>query len=209
MKSSREELKKYGGYLQNDIDEFNKKLNLTRESLFNYIDRQIEYLINAKKECNKEFDYLDEENKKTSKINRQEFDKLCLLINQNDRNARIVSNLLEKFKQTFSMRPNMLKSIPEYYFQDIHIHDFIKNQQGNEEDTDDDNSSFTVTNEQSKVLWYTLFIEISLSLFSFYSSSNGSPSVIEHSFIPVKIETSDDIPTGSIGFSHHKQFASQ
>ncbi|CAF3984344.1 unnamed protein product, partial [Rotaria sp. Silwood1] len=40
MKSIREELIKY----DNDLNQFNEKSHLTRKNLFNYIDRQIEFL---------------------------------------------------------------------------------------------------------------------------------------------------------------------
>src|SRR5262249_53942321 len=82
-------------------------------------------LINIKKKYDEEFNYLKEETRKTYADNQREFQKLCLSINKNDHNPRIVSKLFEEFKQKFPMRPNMLKSIPEYCFKDIHINDFI------------------------------------------------------------------------------------
>ncbi|CAF1482223.1 unnamed protein product [Rotaria sordida] len=63
IESIHEELIKYDNYLQNDLNEFNEKLNLTRKNLFNYIDRQIELLKKIKEEYKREFNYLDEENK--------------------------------------------------------------------------------------------------------------------------------------------------
>ena len=76
LKPIREELRKYETSLENDNIEFNKKLNLTRDNLFIYIDQQIEYLNNIKKDFDEEFNYLDEENKKTCEINEQQFKKI-------------------------------------------------------------------------------------------------------------------------------------
>ncbi|CAF4120631.1 unnamed protein product [Adineta steineri] len=126
IKPIREQLKLYDNDLNNDIEEFNKKLNITRTNLFDYIDRQIELLNNIKQKYADEFNYLERENNKTCEINRHEFDKFCLLINQNDENPIKATNVLENIKKVFPFRPNMLKNIPEYFFQDISIDDCIK-----------------------------------------------------------------------------------
>jgi hypothetical protein len=169
LKSIREELTQCEVILNNDINEFTDKINLTRKNVSDYLDRQIEYLINSKKLFNEEFDYLEKENTTTCQINQQTFEKLCLSINQNDRDITIVSQLFEKFKQTFPIRPKMLKNIPEYHFQDIQIDDYIQKQK-----------TQIIFNDENK-------------------SS-------DHSFIPI-----DDVQPaeGSIGFSHHKQFAQE
>ncbi|CAF3508591.1 unnamed protein product [Rotaria sordida] len=128
----REELKNYEIILHNDLEEFRKKLNTTRTDLFSYVQRQIKYLNNVLEEYKQEFDYLDQENEKTCDDNLQQFHRLCLSINQNDKNQVVVKKLLQNFQSAFTMRPNMLKYIPEYYFKDIHIDDFIKKQIPNE-----------------------------------------------------------------------------
>jgi hypothetical protein len=179
MKPIREELRKFENYLQDDVDEFNSKLNLTRKNFSNYIDQQIEYLINIKNEYNDEFNYLEKENEKTCNDNQQKFNKLCLLINQNDNDPTIVSKLLEDFKQTFPMRPKMSKSIPEYYFKNIQIDDLIIKQ----------NCS---TTSSSPLLNKRLITE----------PSNDS-------FIPIDDTKMPSLPTTSIGYSYHKQLASQ
>lgn len=138
MTSIREKLRKYETTLNNDIDEFDKKLNTSRDDLFNYIERQIQCLRNVKRDYEKEFNYLHEENKKTSNENRMQFDNFCLLINQNDNYPARVENLLEDFERKFSLRPLMLKSIPEYYFKNIHIKDFIKDQNRDDSNFEED-----------------------------------------------------------------------
>lgn len=188
MKQIREELRKFQYSLENDIDEFNLKLNLSREDFSNYIDQQIEYLIKKRNEYNDELNYLDEENTKTCKDNQQEFDKLCLAINKNDHDRIIVSKLFEEFKQKFPMRPKMLKSIPQYHFKDIQIDDFIIKQNSSISPTTNENLSTSVINKPFKSY--------------------------EHSFIPIDTSTVDDtqsstLPTTSIGSSYHKKFASQ
>jgi hypothetical protein len=141
MKPIREELRKFENSLQDDFHEFNSKLNLTRQSFSDYIDQQIQYLINIKNEYNDEFNYLEKENEKTCNDNQQEFNKLCLSINKNDHDHIIVSKLLEDFKRKFPLRPTMLKSIPEYHFKDIQIDDFIIKQNSY------DNSSSPIINK--------------------------------------------------------------
>ncbi|CAF4964584.1 unnamed protein product [Rotaria sp. Silwood1] len=128
----REELKNYEKILHNDLEECHRKLNTTRRDLFNYIQRQIKHLNNVLEEYKQELDYLDQENEKTCDDNLQKFHKLCLSINQNDKNQAIAKKLLQNFQSTFTMRPNMLKYIPEYYFRDIHIENFIKKRTSNE-----------------------------------------------------------------------------
>jgi hypothetical protein len=144
LESIREELRIFENDLQNDLEQFNSKLNLTRKHLFNYIDQQIEYLNNIKNEFNDEFNYLEEENMKTCFDNQQEFQKLCLTINKNDHDQNFVSKIFKQFKQTFSLRPKMLKSIPEYHFKDIQIDHFIIKQ--NSPTIDNNNSSSPIIN---------------------------------------------------------------
>jgi len=143
--SIRKELRTFENYLQNDLQEFNSKLSLTRKHLFDYIDQQIEYLNNIKNEFNNEFNYLEEENMKTCQNNQQEFQKLCLTINKNDHHQSFVSKVFKQFKEKFSLRPTMLKSIPEYHFKDIQINDFIIKE--NSPRIDKNNSSSPVINE--------------------------------------------------------------
>jgi hypothetical protein len=128
LKPIREELRNFENCLQNDIEEFNLKLNLTRKNFLDFIKQQIEYLIKIQNEYNDQLNYLEEENLKTTIDNQQEFDRLCLSINRNAHHPKIVSQLLEDFKQKFPLRPKLLKSIPEYDFKDIQIDNFILKQ---------------------------------------------------------------------------------
>ncbi|CAF1247521.1 unnamed protein product [Rotaria sp. Silwood1] len=222
--TARTELRKLDIILNNDIEEFNTKLNSTREDVHNHIQRQIQYLLNFEKEYEQECDYLDEENKKTCQNNRQQFDKLCISINQNDNNPIIVQKLLHDFQQTFPMRPLMLKYIPEYYFKEIHINDFIQKRKVDQNKfennvltlpTHDYKSLSTMTNDDI----LTENIKSNQHLYlndqsELLCSSNQSPPMNERSFIPIESSPTDDrqssqIVSGSIGFSHHKQLASQ
>ncbi|CAF3629022.1 unnamed protein product [Rotaria sordida] len=226
MTTIRAELRKLETILNDDIEEFNRKLNSTREDICNYIQRQIQHLLNVEKEYKQQFNYLDEENQKTCQDNRQQFDKLCLSINQNDNNPIIIQKLLKDFQQTFPMRPTMLKSIPEYSFKEIHVNNFILKQKTNKnkfEDkiltlpTNDHNSFSPMTNDQLLIenneqdKHFNVYTNNQSELLC---SSNRSSPVKEHSFIPVKTSTADDtqissIVSGSMGFSYHKQLASQ
>ncbi|CAF4087345.1 unnamed protein product, partial [Rotaria magnacalcarata] len=145
MTEIRRQLKNYETILNDDVEEFDIKLNATRDNLSNYIQRQIQYLTNVEQQYQQEFNYLDEENKKTTKINRQQFDKLCLSINQHDDNSKIVTKLFEDFQKTFPLRPIMLKSIPEYEYKDIQINDFIE-QQKIDENRFEENLTLPTTN---------------------------------------------------------------
>jgi hypothetical protein len=186
MKPIRQELRKFENCLENDINEFNFELNLSRKNLFDYIDQQIEYLINKKKEYEDEFNYLHQENLKTCANNQLEFDKLCLSINQNDHDQIIVYKLFQQFKQTFPIRPKMLKSIPQYNLKHIHINDLIKRLS-------------TIDNSSSSPV-----IEKSLLTRNNQSESNNS-------FIPINIDDTQisSLATTSIGCSYHQQLASQ
>ncbi|CAF0942572.1 unnamed protein product [Rotaria sordida] len=217
----REELKNYEIILHNDLEEFRKKLNTTRTDLFSYVQRQIKYLNNVLEEYKQEFDYLDQENEKTCDDNLQQFHRLCLSINQNDKNQVVVKKLLQNFQSAFTMRPNMLKYIPEYYFKDIHIDDFIKKQIPNEsllilpknyynsystimngylstDKNESDHHDDSLSNDQSEYL----------------RLSNRFSSAKEHSFIPVESTSIDNlkippVKSSSMGFSYHKEMASQ
>jgi hypothetical protein len=193
MTPIREDLRKYKNFLQNDNEEFIKKLNLTRKHLFDYLDQHIEYLINIKKEFNEDFNYLDEENKKTCENNQQQLDRLCLAVNQNYHNSIRAFKLLEEFKQKFPLRPTMLKYIPEYDCKDININDFITKQEIKE-------NSSTVNHHSSSPL-----MKEQLLTNHNESSDHHNRSPPDRSFIPID----NSIPTGSIGSSHHKQFASE
>ncbi|CAF2712776.1 unnamed protein product [Rotaria sp. Silwood2] len=224
--TARAELRKLNTFLTYDIEEFNRKLNSTREHFCNYIQRQIQNLLNVEKEYKQEFDYLDEENKKTCENNRQQFNKLCISINQNDNNPIIVKELLKDFQGKFPLRPLMLKSIPEYYFKDIDINDLIRKQKINENEFEDnyltlptaDYNSFS-TNTNDQLLTENKkqdhhFNSYSNNKSELLCSSNRSSPVRERSFIPVQTSTADDtesspIVSGSIGSSYHKQLASQ
>ncbi len=184
MKSIRDELRKYGNYLENDIEEFNKKLNSTRKYLSDYLDQQIESLINLNNEYNDYFNYLDQENKNTCANNQTQFDRLCLLINRNDNDPVRVSQLLNQFKQNFPLRPKMLESIPKYVCKDFDIKDFITKQEINQNGIE----QTTIHSEQ---------ILTKQPQFSVHHNQS--------SFIPIP----NLQPVSSIGSSHHKQFASQ
>ncbi|CAF3707682.1 unnamed protein product [Rotaria sp. Silwood1] len=185
MKSIREELRKYENYLENDINEFNSKLNLTQKNLFDFIDQQIEYLKDIKNQYDDELNYLNKENIRTCVDNQQEFKKLCLSINKNDHNPTIVSKLIEDFKQKFPMRPKMLQSIPKYNFKNIQIDDFITKQNFSISPINDNSLSSSVINK------------------SILTESS------DHLSIPIDDTQISSLLTTSIGFSYHKQLASQ
>ncbi|CAF3303861.1 unnamed protein product [Rotaria socialis] len=225
MTEIRRQLRNYETILNDDVKEFDIKLNAIRDNLSNYIQRQIQYLANVEQQYQQEFNYLDEENKKTSKINRQQFDKLCLSINQYDDNSKIVTKLLENFQKTFPLRPIMLKSIPEYEYKDIQINDFIKKQEI-DENRFEKNLTLPTTNYEavSSTLNDDVLTENNEQDENFNTyrnspsellrSSNRSPSVQEHSFITTESSTIQNtqissLVSGSIGFSYHKQLASQ
>ena len=149
MRSVRVILREYDHILHDDQDEFDKRLNSVREDTFNHIERQIQYLVNVKQKFQRDFDYLDEENKRTCNDNRQRFNSLCISINQNDHNPVVVSKLLEDLRQTFPMRPTMLNSIPEYYYKNIHLDDFIKKENINRNQFEENSFKLTATNEYS------------------------------------------------------------
>ncbi|CAM4740325.1 unnamed protein product [Rotaria magnacalcarata] len=225
MTEIRRQLKNYETILNDDVEEFDIKLNATRDNLSNYIQRQIQYLTNVEQQYQQEFNYLDEENKKTTKINRQQFDKLCLSINQHDDNSKIVTKLFEDFQKTFPLRPIMLKSIPEYEYKDIQINDFIE-QQKIDENRFEENLTLPTTNYE--VVSTTLNDEVLTenneqdenfntyrnSSSELLRSSNRSPSVQERSRVTTETSTMENtqkpsLVSGSIGFSYHKQLASQ
>jgi hypothetical protein len=188
MEKTREELREYENHLQNDIDEFNSKLNLTRNDLFNYIDQQIEYLNRKRNEFNDQFNYLERENKKTCQDNQLAFNKLCLVINQNDQNPNIVSKYFEDFKRKFPMRPRMFKSIPQYHFKNIEIDDLIQKQNLSKSPIVNHHSSSPVTSK---------------------SSSDEHNELSNHSFTPIDDIRISPLPTTSMGSSYRKQLASQ
>jgi hypothetical protein len=184
IESIREELRIFENHLQNDLEEFHSKLNLTRKNFFDYINQQIEYLKRIKNDYNDEFNYLEEENIKTCQNNQKEFEKLCLSIKINDHDQIFVSKLFKQFKENFSMRPKMLKSIPQYHFKDIEINDLIFKQ----------NSPRIDQNSSSSPL-------INISSLDEHSQSSNE------SFIPITDTTT--LPTTSMGNSYRKQLASQ
>ncbi len=182
IESIREELRIFENHLQNDLEEFHSKLNLTRKNFFDYINQQIEYLKRIKNDYNDEFNYLEEENIKTCQNNQKEFEKLCLSIKINDHDQIFVSKLFKQFKENFSMRPKMLKSIPQFHFKDISIDDFIIKEDCSITSTIDNNNS---------------------------SSPIVNKTEYNQSFLPIDDTQISSLPTTSIGHSYHKQLASQ
>ena len=191
IETTQEKLQKYEDALQNDVQEFNSKLDLTRKQFSHYIDRQIQYLTEIKQQYYEEFDYLQRENNKTSQDNQKQFNKFCLLINQNDNRPIIVSKLFQEFKEKFPMRPSMLKSIPQYHFKDIQIdHLIIK-----------ENSPMSLISENNSSSSSSPLIDKSLS------NEDNQFSTIKKSTI-IHTET-PPFSTISIGFSSHQKFASE
>ena len=139
MISIRQDLRKFRNELENDFEEFQSKLNLTRKHVGYFIDQQIEYLKRFENEINEDLNYLERQNEKTCEDNKYEFDRLCLAINQNDQNLTLVQQLLTDFQTKFHLRPKMIQSIPQFQFKDIHIDDFIIKQS----DSNSSNQSFS------------------------------------------------------------------
>ena len=139
MISIRQDLRKFRNELENDFEEFQSKLNLTRKHVGYFIDQQIEYLKRFENEINEDLNYLERQNEKTCEDNKYEFDRLCLTINQNDQNLTLVQQLLTDFQTKFHLRPKMIQSIPQFQFKDIHIDDFIIKQS----DSNSSNQSFS------------------------------------------------------------------
>ena len=125
MQTVRQQLRQFQNSLENDFEEFQSKLNLSRKNLSFFIDQQIEYLKRFENEINEDLNYLERQNEKTCEDNKYEFDRLCLAINQNDQNLTLVQQLLTDFQTKFHLRPKMIQSIPQFQFKDIHIDDFI------------------------------------------------------------------------------------
>ncbi|CAF1222207.1 unnamed protein product [Adineta steineri] len=120
------QLQIYETELNNDYISFNDKLNLTRTDFFDNIHRLIKQLNDMKKEYEDKFRYLEHENKKTCDENQQQFNNLNYFLKTSENNQENILRKFNEFKGTFPMRPNMLKNIPEFNFQDMQIDYFIK-----------------------------------------------------------------------------------
>lgn len=126
------ELRFYENELKNDDKIFTEKLNLTRRHFSDYINSLIEKLNDIKIEYETEFNYLENEHKKTCDENQQRFNHLCILKNQHENDEEKLLKIFNEFKEIFPLRPNMFKNIPDLYFQDIPFDSFIKkNNQSN------------------------------------------------------------------------------
>jgi len=138
----RDQLRIYDIELKDDKKKFNEKLNLTRQNLFDYINRLIEQLNEIKREYELEFNYLENENNKTCHDNQQRFQDLQLFVDKYQNQQEKLGKYFNQFKETFPMRPNMFKNIPEFHLEDIHFDSLIRKS----------NQSTLITNHKNEKL---------------------------------------------------------
>lgn len=123
--SIREELRRLGGILEKDEDEFEEKWTNSRRAVFDHLDEYLQQLMRMKTSLEEDFDYRRKENQRTCDDNQREFAELCKKINRADE-EQVKRQLLNEFQQRFDMRPRMIKDIPQFDLQLIDLDPLIQ-----------------------------------------------------------------------------------